>query len=180
VKPIREMSVGELAAFISSHLRSHGIDVVLSGGSCVSIYSDQKYVSSDLDFIDNRATKPRRLMEVLAEIGFYAENRYFKHPETELIVEFPSGPLSAGREPIKEVAILEFSTGKLRLISPTDCVKDRLAGYYYWNDRQCLEQSILVADAKEVDLLEIERWSKNEGKLREFRKIQKLLARAKI
>ena len=31
----------------------------------------------------------------------------------------------------------------LKLLSPTDCVKDRLAAYYHWNDRQSLEQAIL-------------------------------------
>ena len=41
MKPIKEMSRTELAAFIQSHLESNGIDVVLSGGSCVSIYSNE-------------------------------------------------------------------------------------------------------------------------------------------
>jgi len=179
VKPIKEMSVGELAAFICSHLGKHNIDVVLSGGSCVSIYSNNRYVSLDLDFIDNRFTKKKNVKDALLEIGFYEEHRYFKHPETEFIVEFPSGPLSVGHEPIKEIIILEFATGQLSIISPTDCVKDRLAGYYYWKDRQCLQQAVLVAEAKDVDLEEIERWSKSVRKLREFHQIKKLLAKAK-
>jgi hypothetical protein len=55
-------------------------------------------------------------------------------------------------------------------------VKDRLAAYYHWNDAQCLEQAALVAQAKEIDLDEIERWSKAEGKLDEFRRIRHRLA----
>ena len=47
MKPIKEMSLGELAAFIDSNLRKKGIDVVLSGGACVAIYSDHRYVSKD-------------------------------------------------------------------------------------------------------------------------------------
>ncbi|WP_298435397.1 hypothetical protein [Geobacter sp.] len=35
MKPIREMTVGEFGAFVASHLREHGIDVVLTGGACV-------------------------------------------------------------------------------------------------------------------------------------------------
>ncbi len=33
MKPVKEMSVGELAAFISTHLEEHGVEIVLSGGA---------------------------------------------------------------------------------------------------------------------------------------------------
>ncbi len=169
------MTVGELAAFISSHLDEHGMEVVLSGGSCVTIYSRQQYVSADLDFIELRSIRRKDLRKALAEIGFFEENRYFKHPDTEMIVEFPSGPLAAGGEPIEDIIVMEFATGSLKLISPTECVKDRLAAFFHWHDRQSLAQAVLVAQSKEIDLSEIERWSRNEGKLQEFRKIRKQL-----
>ena len=54
-------------------------------------------------------------------------------------------------------------TGTVRIISPTDCVKDRLSWFYHSKDTQCLEQAVLVAAANPVDILEIERWSKAEG-----------------
>ena len=60
-KPIKDMSRGELAAFIASYLQSHGIEVVLSGGSCVSIYTENKYVSLDLDFIEVTLVSRRKL-----------------------------------------------------------------------------------------------------------------------
>jgi hypothetical protein len=148
---------------------------VLSGGSCVAIYSDNAYVFLDLDFIDNWFTKRKKINDALSEIGFIEENRYFKHPESDIIVEFPTGPLSVGREAVKEIITLQFPTGSLKIISPTDCVKDRLSAYYHWRDRQCLEQAVLVAQAQDVDLSEIERWSKQEGKIQEFRQILKLL-----
>jgi hypothetical protein len=52
VKPISRMNRLELAAFIASEFRRRKINVVLSGGSCVSIYSGEKYVSMDLDFVN--------------------------------------------------------------------------------------------------------------------------------
>ena len=60
----------------------------------------------------------------------------------------------------------------LRIISPTDCVKDRLAGYYFWSDLQCLEQAALVANVKDIDLTEVEQWSKVENKYEEFIRIR--------
>jgi hypothetical protein len=163
MKPVSKMTVGELAAYISSHLRECGIEVVLSGGSCVTIYSAGEYVSMDLDFIDTRFATQRAIKESMGAIGFTPENRYFKHPETDLLVEFPSGPPAVGKEPIGSINKMEFSTGVLWILSPTDCVKDRLAAYYHWSDLQSLEQAVLVAQSNPVDLREIERWSKAEG-----------------
>lgn len=39
MKLIEKMERADLAAFVQKHLRYKGIDVVLSGGACVSIYS---------------------------------------------------------------------------------------------------------------------------------------------
>ncbi|MCK5793539.1 MAG: hypothetical protein KAH12_02455, partial [Anaerolineales bacterium] len=77
-----------------------------------------------------------------------------------------------GSEAVKEIVELEFPTGRLRLLSPTDCVKDRLVAYYYWQDRQCLEQAILVAADNQIDLAELERWSRHEGMRENFRQIK--------
>jgi len=173
VKPIKDMSLGELAAFIDGHLQRNGIDVVLSGGSCVSIYTENKYASLDLDFVEFGSVSRRKLKKVLQEIGFYEKNRYFISSETDIFLEFPSGPPAVGKEPIKEVIVLNFPTGELRIISPTDCVKDRLAAYYHWGDRQSLEQAVLVARDNKIDLDELKRWSKVEGKLTVFRQIRK-------
>lgn len=172
MKSIREMTQGKLAAFVQSRLREKGIDVVLSGGASVSIYSSNRYVSLDLDMINSYFAKRRSLRETMQEIGFHEEGRHFKHPDTQFFVEFPPGPLAVGEEPVKQVNEIKFSTGILRIISPTDCVKDRLAGYYHWNDLQCLEQAVLVAQANRIHLDEIERWSQSEGKLDKFRRIR--------
>ena len=179
MKPIKAMTIAELAAFIESCLRERGIEVVLSGGACVSIYSENRYVSMDLDLVNSHFAKRREICEAMQAIGFREEGRHFSHPETDFFVEFPAGPLAVGEEPVKEVDEIELGTGTLKLISPTDCVKDRLAAYYHWNDAQCLEQAALVGHTREIDLGEVERWSEVEGKLGEFKRIRHLLAAGK-
>jgi hypothetical protein len=129
MKSIKDMTNAELAAFIESHLLEKGIYVVLSGGACVSIYSSNKYVSMDLDLVNVRFAKRQDIRSAIQEIGFQEEGRHFKHPDTELLIEFPPGPLAVGEEPVKKVDEHKLPTGILRIISPTDCVKDRLAGY---------------------------------------------------
>ena len=176
MKPIKGMTNAELAAFIESCLRRRGIDVVLSGGACVSIYSENRYVSMDLDLINTCFAKRSEIRKVMQEIGFREEGRHFTHPEADFFVEFPAGPLAVGEEPVKDVDEINLDTGTLRIISPTDCVKDRLAAYYHWNDAQCLEQAALVVQTIEIDLDEVERWSEVEGQLDEFRRIRHRLA----
>lgn len=167
------MTLGELAAFVCTYLKKHGIDCVLSGGACVSIYTTNQYQSYDLDFIENISTGRKKLRDILAKIGFSEENRYFKHPDTKYFIEFPPGPLAVGDEPVRKTEEIKFCTGRLNLLSPTDCIKDRLAAYYHWDDRQSLEQALLVAEYNTVNLPEIFRWSKKEGKKKDFEKIRK-------
>lgn len=175
MKEIRAMSMAELAAFVCSHLRRNGISVVLSGGGCVAIYTEGRYVSYDLDFIENLSSGRRKLKKVLVEIGFEEKGRYFKHPDTEYFLEFPPGPLAVGDEPPQSLTVLRFETGELTALSPTDCIKDRLAAYFHWNDQQCLEQALLVAGSADIDLAEIERWSLKEGEEGKFNRFRDLL-----
>lgn len=158
----------ELAAFIAAEFQRRGVNVVLSGGSCVSIYSDGKYVSMDLDFVNAGFAKRAVIRETMEFLGFSEECRHFRHPDAELLVEFPAGPLGVGEEPVKQIDEITTETGVVRIISPTDCVKDRLAWYYHDKDTECLEQAILVATGNHVDIDEIERWSVAEGKREAF------------
>lgn len=64
----RSTSLQELAAIISQTLERAGIIATLSGGSAVSIYSDNRYQSHDLDFVTS--ADPGRLGPVVATIGF--------------------------------------------------------------------------------------------------------------
>jgi len=177
MKPVARMSKAELAAFTQEHLRSRGIDVVLCGGACVSIYSREKYVSMDLDMVHISLMAPKRnlISETMKRLGFSEKGRYFKHPDTELIIEFPKGPPAVGEEPVKEIHERKEVTGILKIISPTDCVKDRLTWFYHDNDRQCLEQAVLVARENKIDIREVERWSAGEGKKNLFQQIKKQL-----
>ncbi len=168
MKPIGEMTQAELGAYVQTRLRSAGIETVLSGGAAVSIYTNNRYASLDLDMVNMYAVRPRAIRELMLEMGFREEGRHFVHPKTLYFVEFPPGPLAIGEEPIKRIDEISLSTGVLRVISPTDCVKDRLASFYFWEDPQALMQAVWVAQAHSVDLESVRLWSLAEGKAREY------------
>ena len=160
---VKGLCLEDFAIVISDYLTKNGIEVILSGGACVTIYTKNKYMSYDLDFVLISSDKQKKVRQLLTEIGFYEEDRYFKHSDSEFFIDFVSPPLSVGQEPVKEISEIKKGGRVLKLLSPADCVKDRLVAFYHWNDRQALEQAILVCRDKDVDLKEVERWSANEG-----------------
>ncbi|MEI8300181.1 MAG: hypothetical protein WCG10_01030 [Chlamydiota bacterium] len=53
-----KISLKELACFVCQTLKDHNIDAVLVVGACVSIYSENKYQSMDVDFATYVELKP--------------------------------------------------------------------------------------------------------------------------
>jgi hypothetical protein len=155
-----DMPLEEVAALVCTTLDRHGISVVLSGGAVVSIYSDDEYVSYDLDFVPTGLA--RKVDDAMQSLGFAKEQRHWRHPWSRFWVEFPAGPVAIGEEPIREFAERESATGTLRLLRPTECVMDRLTWYFHAADLQCLEQAVEVASRHPVDLPRIERWAQKE------------------
>ena len=76
---------------------------------------------------------------------------------------FVAGPLGIGDDvnivPNRELV----GEQALKILSPTDRVRDRLASYIHFGARECLDQAVLVANAKVVDWDKIERWCLGEG-----------------
>ncbi|MBW2281517.1 MAG: hypothetical protein JRG76_15035 [Deltaproteobacteria bacterium] len=165
----RDSTIDQVATVVCAALARHGIRAALSGGAVVSIYSRNAYESDDLDFIVQGFA--RKVDPAMEEIGFRREagRRYWTHPDTHYWVEFPQGPLRVGDEVVDEVAELRSALGVLRLLPPTECVMDRLAAYYHWNDAQGLEQAVLVASRHPVHMARIEQWSRREGAEGRFR-----------
>ena len=90
---LKGLSLEDFAIVVSDYLIKHGIDVVLSGGACVTIYTKNKFMSYDLDFVLISSDKQKEVRSLLTEIGFYEEDRYFKHNDTEFFIDFISPPL---------------------------------------------------------------------------------------
>ncbi len=156
------MSIRDSAAAVCAHLNSKGIEASLVGGACVSIYSNNAYQSFDLDFVSHEPHK--RIGVALAEIGFVSTGgRHFDHPDCKYYAEFVAPPVSIGEEVIKKLKRLETPYGFLNLLSPTDCVKDRLAAFVHWKDTQALEQAVLVALGNRIGMTKVKVWAIKEG-----------------
>ncbi len=154
----------ELWEYVAVHLKKNGIDTILVGGSVVAIYSNGIYRSGDLDFV--RASMfVKKLDESMAELGFKKHGRHFVHPDCRhLFVEFPGGPpLGIGEDNTIVPDEVNVEGTVIKILSPTDCVKDRLATYIYFKTQDGMDQAVLVAKNQEVNFSSIKKWCIGEG-----------------
>jgi hypothetical protein len=172
-----DTSAAEVAALVSEALEAKGIRAVLSGGGATSLYSDERYVSRDLDFVTSASLN--EIGDAIRALGFRRRkgDRYFEHPANEILLEFPAGPLAIGDGPQTTCAVMETPTGRIQIITATQCVMDRLAAFYHWHDPQALEQALLVAERNEIDHEMIQAWSEREGESKNFRQFAERLNR---
>ncbi len=175
---LADLSLKELAAYVSHHLRENGIDNVLTGGACVSIYTKNRYLSYDLDFVNIADAPLSKIDAALDRIGFKKQGRIYVNDAVRYSVDILNPPLSIGEDKINNIRVMTFKKMVLKLLSPTDSVKDRLAAFYFWNDRQALEQAVLICRDNQVDFKNIARWSEKENEKDKFKmfmnKIKKL------
>ncbi len=165
---IDERSTLEDVCFaVSDALAAAGMSAVLTGGSAAAIYAPHAYLSHDADFILDHDDPLDVVAQALERIDFqrYGRSRIFTHPRSAFTVDFPKGPLAVGGEYVHERNTLRRGDEQLAILTPTDCVRDRLAHFFHWDDFTALQAAIAVAAARptDVDLERISRWSERES-----------------
>ncbi len=97
MKQIRNMTQVELAAYIQDALQAKGIRVVLSGGSAVSFYSSNKYVSKDLDLINANFAKRSGIKSVMGHWALTNGEDISSIPNQIILLSFPMVRFRLGR-----------------------------------------------------------------------------------
>jgi hypothetical protein len=165
---IDESSTLEDVCFeVGSALDRFSIRGVLTGGSAAAVYASAVYTSLDADFVLANSPERKQIEAALAEVGYApsAAAGTYEHPRSKFTIDFPKGPLAVGGDYVKETAVLERGAMRLRILTPTDCVRDRLAAFYYWNDYTSLNAAVGVARAHvdQIDFALLREWTEREG-----------------
>lgn len=156
-------NIEELWKYVASELAKSDVDVVLVGGAVVSIYTEGAYLSGDLDFVLYDYTRTK-LNEVLSNLGFIQKGRHYRHPECKhLFLEFMSFPATIGEDVSIIFDEVEVDDVKIKIYSPTDSVRDRLASAIHFKAKDCLDQAVMIAKKHPVNLKKIKEWCENEG-----------------
>lgn len=169
----------QLWEYVAAHLAKNGIDTVLVGGAVVAIYTEGLYRSGDLDFVQLTYLN-KNLPRVMKEIGFEVrESRHYSHPRCKhLIIDFASGPPGIGDDVKIVPAERKVDGTVIKIYSPTDCIRDRLASYIHFNALECLDQAVLVAQKHAYDRKKVQQWCKSEGAPEAFKEFEEKLRKS--
>lgn len=164
-----DVTLEELAFIVCTTLEQNGILAVLTGGGAATVYAPNTNQSSDIDFVlSYSSTVPHSSPQPLLDLGFVQEGDHYKHDQTPFTIDFPSGPLAIGNELVHQWETLRRGELLLHLLSPTDCVRDRLAWFYFYDDQSALTQALAVAQSQPIDQDAVEKWSRAENELTKF------------
>jgi hypothetical protein len=164
--------------YVATHLSKNGIDTILVGGAVVAIYTEGAYRSGDLDFVLLTYLN-EKLPEVMKDIGFtVSTSRHYSHPEcTSLIIDFASGPPGIGEDLRIKPAEVKSDGQVIKIYSPTDCIRDRLASYIHFKAAECLAQAVMVAKKYPFDYSKVKKWCQAEGSPKSFEEFENLVRR---
>jgi hypothetical protein len=155
----RRTTRAELGAIVCEVLSKLDDSPVLVGGAAVSIYSEGRFVSDDLDVVTYRSE--RQIAPLMSELGFSKKGSHWVHPSTKLYVQFVNPPPMIGTKYIKKPDRMKTAEGPLSILSPLDCACDRLA-WFLGGDSQSLEQCVDVIVAQKIPLQSIRAWLRGE------------------
>ncbi len=144
MKDFSDIPITELAAIVTNHLQQQGIEVVLVGGLAVEIYTHNLYLTKDIDMVNTNYQRSQTLHKAMAELGFSKQGRVYVNATTDITIEFPPGPLSVGNELIRTTTVASMAHGNIPILRVEDVIKDRLAAYIHWGDRQSLVQATAI------------------------------------
>ncbi len=153
----RPPSLAAVAVRVGDALRRRGIEAVLTGGACASLYTRGAYQSADVDFILRGTVSRRELDDAIGSVGFSRRGDRYIHRALPVYVEFPSGPLAIGADHRIRPVRRAYGRARTLVLSATDACRDRLAAFYHWNDRQGLEVAVAIARRHRVNMGIIQR-----------------------
>jgi hypothetical protein len=160
-------SLEDVCFEVGSALDRCSIRGVLTGGSAATVYAPTVYTSLDADFVLTNFPERKRIKKALREVGYVPSVApgMYEHPRSKVTIDFPKGPLAVGGDYIDETVILERGDLRLRIITPTDCVRDRLAAFYHWDDYTSLNAAVGVAQVHRdrIDFVLLREWTERES-----------------
>lgn len=170
----RDIEIAELAAIIADHLKGQGIEVVLVGGLAVEIYTENLYLTKDIDMVNINYSPPEHLKAAMAALGFYKQGRVYVNETTDITVEFPPGPLSVGDELIRATDQKAVGGKSINILKVEDAVKDRLAAFIHWRDHQSLVQATTILLKHHLDPRTFKSFCEREGEQAHYLLVEQL------
>lgn len=164
---------------MAEHLLEQGIEVVLVGGLAVEIYSENAYLTKDIDMVNSGHQSTAQLSKAMEGLGFCKKGRIYSNPSTDYVVEFPPAPLSVGDELISEHTRVAVGNKFIPILNVGDVVKDRLAAFIHWQDNSSLIQAVAIILKHECSPSKYQAFCEREGDTGHYRLLRDLYVEAR-
>ncbi|MFW6238706.1 MAG: DUF6036 family nucleotidyltransferase [Bacillota bacterium] len=139
----------EVMALVTEKLKELNVIPIIVGGQAVEFYTAGGYSTMDIDVICPASIA--EIDEILEEIGFTRDGKYWILEKTDIAIEVPSGPLAGSRDKLTEV---EVPGGRrVYFIGIEDIIIDRLNRFKHWQvttDREWI-LGMMVFNYNEID-----------------------------
>jgi hypothetical protein len=146
-----ELTLSELAATVASHLKRHGIEVVVVGGSAITAHVPDVYTSMDIDFAVTSGVDRRKISSALRDLGFHEHGRVYASPATIYVLDFVADIPYIDQHAVTDYVDLRTAAGTFRVYRLEDAVADRVAAFIHWSDSESLdvaERTVAAAKAR--------------------------------
>lgn len=165
------LGLRELAAAVSGALSKNGHDPLLAGKACAAIYGGGAIKARALEFAI-REFAVAEVNRAMGALGFrLKEARTYASESCPFEVVLGPAPLTVGDDIVGDARVVKVGKDSFKMLTPTDCVRQRLSMFYRWGDRQALAEAVQVARRQKIDLDLVRRWSEWEwasDRYREF------------
>lgn len=156
------LSLKEIAAAVSSVLSQNGHDPLLGGRACAALYGGSAIKAKALEFAI-REFAVAEVNRAMGALGFRPkEARTYASEACPFEVILGPSPLTVGDDVVGDARVVKVGKDSFRMLTPTDCVRQRLSMFYRWGDRQALAEAVQVARRQKIDLEHVRRWSEWE------------------
>jgi len=143
-------SLADVAGAVAAHLRLKGIDVVVVGGSAITVHVPAVYTSHDIDFAVPTGQRLGEITAALAQIGFVRIGREYVAPNVVYSVDIVADVPMIEQEAIYDYALIETTSGMLKALHLEDAISDRVAAFVHWSDSESLDVAERALSAARV------------------------------
>lgn len=159
VKLPKTAGIKGVATIICVHLTDMGFDPVLTGKACAAIHAGSDVDAKSLEFVISEYVVDR-VESVMASLGFKClVHRTFGGKGSKFEVSFLPPPVAVGDAVVENIYRLKGAKGELKMLNPTDCIRQRLSMYYRFGSESAFLDALAVARKHKVDMEFIARWS---------------------
>ena len=164
-----------IAGIITEALKPLGIVPVVVGGAAVEFYTLGQYATMDIDFV---GIINDEMKQVMTDLGFEREGRYWRIPESDIMVEFPSDKLVGTMDKVQPV---ESDGKEAYYIGIEDLILNRVQEAQHWKDLSSAEwaRNLMVTYYADIDWSYCHEKANEAGCSKKFEDIQRLAKRIK-